>query len=61
MPTLTTRSILRFGREGLAITLPKAWSDYYQLRPGDRVGVMANGQLLVEPLKQSQANRHLSE
>jgi len=42
MPNLTTRKIIRFGKSTLAMTLPKAWANYFQLRAGDRLEVIAN-------------------
>jgi len=50
MPSLTRRSLIRFGQNGLVITLPKAWADYYQLKPGDKVTVITNGRLIIKPI-----------
>jgi len=48
MASITERSLIRFGQKGLAITLPKAWVDYYQLKPGDKVRVVANRRLVIK-------------
>lgn len=47
MATLTHRRLIRLG-DSLVITLPKAWVDYYQLKPGDRVTVVANRRLVIK-------------
>lgn len=54
MPTLTKRTLIKFGENGLVLTIPKAWVDYYQLKPGDKLEVIANGELTIRPLKKSQ-------
>ncbi len=46
MATVTHRKLIRFGK-GIAITLPKAWTDYYALTPGDTVLVKINSKLVV--------------
>jgi bifunctional DNA-binding transcriptional regulator/antitoxin component of YhaV-PrlF toxin-antitoxin module len=54
MPTLTQRTLIKFGENGLVLTIPKAWIDYYQLKPGDKLEVIANGELTIRPLKKSE-------
>ena len=46
MASLTQRSLIRFGK-GIAITLPKGWTDYYGLKPGDKVNVKVNSRLII--------------
>ena len=46
MPSVTQRKLIRFGR-GIAITLPKGWTDYYGLIPGDKVNVKVNSGLII--------------
>lgn len=46
MASLTQRSLIRFGK-GIAITLPKGWTDYYDLKPGDKVNVKVNSRLII--------------
>lgn len=46
MASLTRRSLIRFGK-GIGITLPKGWTDYYDLKPGDKVKVKANSRLII--------------
>lgn len=50
MPSISKRSVIRFGQNGLVVTLPKAWADYYQLKPGDKVMVVANRRLVIRPI-----------
>ena len=33
----------------LVLTVPRAWARYHNLKPGDRVVAIANGDLLVRP------------
>lgn len=57
MPTLAYRKLIKFGEEGLVLTIPRAWARYYKLKPGDRVEVEANGELVVRPeVSMEQAN-----
>ena len=49
MPSITERSLIRMGDGGLVITIPKSWAEYYKLKPGDKVVVIANGYLQVRP------------
>ncbi len=53
MPTLTKRTLIKFGDNGLVLTIPKAWIDYYHLEPGDKLEVIANGELTIHPLKKA--------
>lgn len=49
MPSLTTRKVIKFGKSTLAMTLPKAWVNYFKLEAGDRLEVIANKKLIVRP------------
>lgn len=49
MPTLTRRRILVYGGKALAMTLPKAWTDFYQVSHGDQLEVIAGDTLIVYP------------
>ncbi|MFC1871653.1 AbrB/MazE/SpoVT family DNA-binding domain-containing protein [Chloroflexota bacterium] len=49
MPTLTVRKLIKFGESGLALTIPKGWTRYYGLKAGDRLEVIANGELVIRP------------
>ena len=49
MPTVTERKVVKFGEKALAITIPKAWSDYYKIKAGDRLRVVAENVLTVHP------------
>jgi bifunctional DNA-binding transcriptional regulator/antitoxin component of YhaV-PrlF toxin-antitoxin module len=51
VPTLTKRSVIDMGQGSYIITLPKSWVRYYQLEPGDRLEVIADGNLRIWPPK----------
>ena len=51
MPTLTFRKLIKFGDGGIVITVPKAWIRYYGLRAGDKLEVIADGELTIRPEK----------
>jgi len=53
MPTVTTRKVIKLGKNGLVITLPAGWVRYYHLKAGDRLEVIANKKLIVRPIKQT--------
>ena len=48
MPSVTKRKVIKFGENGLVITIPKPWANYYQLKPGDKVTLIANKNLIVK-------------
>ncbi len=49
MPTITYRKLIKFGKGGAVMTVPKGWMRYYGLEAGDRLEVIANGALIVRP------------
>ena len=51
MPTLMLRKLIKFGDGGLVVTVPKAWARYHRLKAGDRLEVIADGELLIRPAK----------
>jgi len=53
MPTITSRKVIKLGKNGLVITLPAGWVRYYNLKAGDRLEVIANEKLIVRPIKQT--------
>ena len=53
MPTLLERTLIKFGDGGLVMCIPKAWSDFYKLRAGDKVQVITNGELRIRPKRKS--------
>ena len=44
------RKLIKLGRAALAMTLPKVWVDYMQLKAGDSVEVTANRKLTIKPI-----------
>ncbi|MFC1945359.1 AbrB/MazE/SpoVT family DNA-binding domain-containing protein [Chloroflexota bacterium] len=51
MPTIATRKLIKFGESGLVVTIPSGWALYYDLKPGDMVRVITNGELRIRPLQ----------
>jgi len=47
MPIEVERSLFKTGEDSLAVTLPKAWTRYLQLKAGDRVVIIANNDLII--------------
>ncbi len=49
MPSVSKRKLIAMGKGGLVVTVPKGWRDYYALKPGDVVTVIADGELRIKP------------
>ena len=47
MPIKVERTLFKIGEGGFAVTLPKAWINYYQLKPGDKVEIIADDALTI--------------
>jgi len=47
MPTLVERSVIDMGQGSYIITLPKPWVRYMGIRPGERLEIIANGELVI--------------
>ena len=47
MPILVERKLFKIGEGAIAVTLPKAWIRYYHLKPGDKVEIVGNGELII--------------
>ena len=54
MPIKVERTLFRVGEGSFAITLPKAWVRYNQLKPGDMVEVIVNDGVLIRVKKKSE-------
>ncbi|AGG05912.1 AbrB/MazE/SpoVT family DNA-binding domain-containing protein [Dehalococcoides mccartyi] len=52
MPILVERKLFKIGEGGFAVTLPKAWINYHQLKPGDKVDIIVDGDLIIRVKKQ---------
>jgi len=57
VPTLTERSVIDMGQGSYIITLPKAWVRYFGIKPGDKLEVITNGDLIIRPKKRRKAKR----
>ena len=51
------RKLFKVGEGGIAITLPKAWTNYHHLNPGDTVEIVADEQLVVRIKTQPEEKR----
>ena len=47
---------LRANGGSVALTLPKGWLNYFGLKPGDEVEVVANGNLVIRPTRAPDAD-----
>ncbi len=52
MPIKVERTLFKIGEGGFAVTLPKAWINYYQLKPGDKVEVIADSEIVIRVKKE---------
>jgi antitoxin component of MazEF toxin-antitoxin module len=50
MPHEEVRKIVRIGNSSLAIILPKSWLRYNKLHAKDKVKVISDGSVVIEPL-----------
>jgi AbrB family looped-hinge helix DNA binding protein len=47
MPTIVERSVIDMGQGSYIITLPKPWIRYMGIKPGEKLEVIANGELVI--------------
>jgi len=57
MPTVQIRKLIAMGAGGLVITIHKPWWRYWDLKAGDEVRVIADGELRIRPLRKKKVNR----
>ena len=48
MPILVERKLFKIGEGGIAVTLPKAWIRYYNLKPGNKVEIIADKDITIK-------------
>ena len=56
MPIKVERILFRVGEVSLAVTLPRAWVTYNNLKPGDRVEIIVDDGVLIRIKKESPAD-----
>ena len=56
MPISVERSLFKTGKS-LAVTLPKAWTRYFQLKAGDKVGIVVNHDLIIRVRKEEEKQK----
>jgi len=47
MPIMVERKLFPIGEGGFAVTLLKAWINYHRLKPGDKVEIVADVELII--------------
>jgi len=47
MPILVERKLFKTGEGAIAVTLPKAWTNYFHLKPGDKVEIVGENELVI--------------
>lgn len=57
MPTMQERSVIDMGQGSYVITLPKPWLRYFGIRPGDKLEIETNGDLIIRPPKGKRRGR----
>ena len=55
------RRLFRIGEGAIAVTLPKAWTRFHQLEPGDKVEIIADNELTIRVNLQKSAKRNFPE
>jgi AbrB family looped-hinge helix DNA binding protein len=48
------RTVSKVGGSSLMVTLPKGWIRYMGIKPGDKVEVITNGEVIIRPKRKSQ-------
>ena len=56
MPNLFKRRLIKSGKASLVVVIPKSWLRYYGLRAGDRLQVIADGELIIRSEKEMLSN-----
>ena len=52
MPNLFKRRLIKSGNTSVVMVVPKSWIRYYGLRAGDKLEVIADGELIIRPEKE---------
>jgi len=61
MANLTKRSVFVIGDGGLAVTVPKSWATFNNLKPKDKLIGISDGVLLYVPEKVAENKRAMAE
>jgi bifunctional DNA-binding transcriptional regulator/antitoxin component of YhaV-PrlF toxin-antitoxin module len=49
MPSVSLRKVIRFGKNGLVVTVPRGWARYYGLKGGEQLLVVVDGEITISP------------
>jgi bifunctional DNA-binding transcriptional regulator/antitoxin component of YhaV-PrlF toxin-antitoxin module len=61
MPTKFERSVIDMGQGSYIITLPKSWVRYFGIKPGEKLTVIANGDLVIHYSKEVQTGKNTTK
>jgi len=53
MPNSFERSVINLGQGSYVICLPKSWTRYHGIKPGDKLEIISNGKLTISPKRKS--------
>lgn len=48
MPHKETRKLVRIGEVSVGVTLPIGWLRYFNLKAGDKVELISNGDIIIK-------------
>ena len=51
MPHKECRKIIRIGNSSFGVIIPRAWLRFYNLKYGDSVEVISNGDIQIKPIR----------
>jgi hypothetical protein len=49
MPSVSLRKLIKFGNNGLVVTVAKGCARYYGLKGGERLLVVVDGEMTIRP------------
>ena len=61
MADLTKRSLFPIGDGGFAVTVPKPWCAYYNLKPKDKIVMISDGFIILLPEKVAMNRKSLAD
>lgn len=60
MPVIFERKLFKIGEGGIAVTLPKSWINYNGLKPGDKVEVIADSEIIIRVKKECENEENVT-
>ena len=59
MPHEETRKIIKVGQTSFAVILPKSWLRFYKLTDKDKVKMISNSTIIIEPLQKEPEKQNI--